>query len=80
MKKRRGVSEIKNLCSGPAKLVIAMGISKEDNGKSLLNGNLRIVSCDEAKEICSGKRIGISKGKELKYRFYIKKNIFVSRK
>src|SRR3989344_6842175 len=42
MKKRRKVEEIKNLCSGPGKLVISMGIKKEHNGLDLLNGKLRL--------------------------------------
>ena len=42
MKKRRSVNDNKNLCNGPAKLVEAMGIKKEQNGSDLLNGKLRI--------------------------------------
>lgn len=69
MRKRRGKED---LCNGPAKLVQAMGITKEDNWKSLLNSNLRLeegVSKDF--KIIKSKRIGINKGKNLKLRFYI---------
>jgi DNA-3-methyladenine glycosylase len=79
MKKRRVVSELRQLCSGPAKLVQAMGISKKDNGISLLGGKLRIKPGEKVKEIVSTKRIGIVKGANLMQRFYIKGNEFVSR-
>ena len=81
MKERRKTENLKNLCSGPAKLVQAMGISKEHNGVDLLNGKLQIC---KGKSIIKGsiiktKRIGISKGVNLPYRFYIKDSSFVSK-
>jgi len=80
MKKRRGIVDINNLCNGPAKLVIAMGIKKEQNGCDLLNGNLRLEKGVKInnESILVGKRIGISKGKELEHRFYIKDSKFMS--
>ena len=78
MKKRRGDCKINNLCNGPAKLVEAMGIKKEHNGINLFKGNLRIEKGINVKDegIGIGKRIGISKGKDLDYRFFIKHNEF----
>ena len=80
MKKRRKTNKIKNLCSGPGKLTSSMGISKEHNGASLMEGNLRIVDKKSKHEIISTKRIGITKGADLNYRFYIRGNEFVSRR
>jgi len=82
MKKNRSKENTKELCSGPAKLVIAMGITKQDNGKDLINGKLGIEVPEEKEkfEIVETTRIGISRGAELKYRFYIKDNEFVSRR
>lgn len=82
MKKRRGISDVKNLCSGPAKLVKAFGITKKMNGESLLKGKLRIELPSKRRnfEIVSGKRVGISRGVELEHRFWIKGNEFTSRK
>ncbi len=80
MKKRRGKEKVSELCSGPGKLVQAMGISLDDNGKDLSKGKLRIVKGKNKEEIVSAKRIGIVKGTELPYRFYIKGNEFVSRR
>lgn len=79
MKKRRGINDVRQLCSGPGKLVQAMGIKKEHNGINLLKGKLRISLANKKEKfsIKSGKRIGIAKGAELPYRFYIKGNEFV---
>ncbi len=79
MKKRRNQSDFHNFCNGPAKLVQAMGITKEDYGKPLYKGNLYL---NKAKtmdfDVKSGPRIGISKAKEKPWRFWIKDSKFVS--
>jgi len=70
------------LTNGPAKLCEAFNISKEHNGLSL-NGNKVFLLNNktiEDKKIKTTTRIGISKSKELKWRYYIKDNIFVSHK
>ncbi len=63
----------KNLTNGPAKVCIAYGISLNDNGLDLLSKNSHIYLEDLGyipKKIEITKRIGISKAKELKRRFY----------
>lgn len=81
MKQRRKTENIYNLCSGPAKLVQAMGITLHLNGSDLVSGPLQIYSepYDKELEIISSSRIGISTAQELPLRFYIKNNNFVSR-
>lgn len=79
-----------DLCSGPAKLVQAMGILAADNMKSLLTAGAGAVSltCDEAaleavgvggQRIVSGPRIGISQATELPWRFGVQGNRYLSR-
>ena len=70
---------LRSLCSGPAKLVQALGISKADYGKPLYSGNLYIAK-PKVKDItiCFGPRVGISKAKEKPWRFWIDGNTFVS--
>ena len=82
MKKRRKTGDIHNFCNGPAKLVQALGIKKEMNGIDLTKGVLKIISGEDIseKDIVKTKRIGISKASNLKLRFYIKDNKFVSRR
>ena len=80
MKKRRKMENIGTLCDGPAKLVQAMGISKEHNGLDIIKGKLRLRKENKIKEdIITAKRIGLSRGEHLPYRFYLKESSFVSR-
>lgn len=84
MKKRRSPkNKIGELTNGPGKLCQAMGITKENNKVDLLNSPLYIVGGEDYKKnehlIASSTRIGISKGKDKPWRFYIKNNKFISR-
>ncbi|HHT62968.1 MAG: DNA-3-methyladenine glycosylase [Bacillota bacterium] len=82
MKKNRGRNELRDLCSGPAKLVQAMGITKEMDGTSAIDGPVKFYEDlhQLTFQIIQTTRIGLSQGKELKLRFYIKNNPFISRK
>lgn len=69
------------LCNGPAKLVVAMGISKiEHNHQSLVDSQIYIQArkCPEP-SIIRTTRIGINVGKHLEFRYYIEGNPFVSK-
>jgi DNA-3-methyladenine glycosylase len=88
MKRRRGTESIRQLCSGPGKLTGAMGITRECNGASFMEGPLRIVSRDRVPgydpvrdtEIVRTTRVGIVKAAERPLRFYLKGNPHISRK
>jgi DNA-3-methyladenine glycosylase len=80
MQKRRKTKKIDNLCSGPGKLTQAFGITKKHNNLSLLEGDLCIYNNREKPDICTSTRIGLSAGKELELRFFIKDNRFVSKR
>ena len=84
MAKRRGTDNLLNLCSGPGKLCIAMGISKAQNEIDLCGEKLYLISGDVvAKElIVSTPRINIDYAGEARnflWRFIIKDNPFVSK-
>lgn len=79
MHERRGVDKVLDLTNGPAKLVEAMGITPQDSGADVLSGSLRVEPDNKPKTIVSAKRVGISRAKHLKRRFYIKGNSFVSK-
>lgn len=72
----------RNLCNGPGKLTIALGIDRQThNGISLISGPLFItepVLTDF--EMVTTTRIGITQGVDLPYRYYVKDNRFVSKK
>lgn len=84
MERRRKTTVLKNLCSGPGKLVQAMGLSLEHSGCALTTGPLTLHSrasfggCAPF-EIDVSTRIGINVGADLPLRFCIKGNRFTSR-
>lgn len=79
MKKRRGNEKIEDLCSGPGKLCLALGIDKSFN--SLKLGKEMKVYADgyQVRGIGKSSRVGIKDALELQWRFYIKRNRFVSK-
>ncbi len=81
MQERRKTKDLRNLCSGPAKLVQAMGITMNFNFLAIDSQDFH---CTESQitdyQIITTTRIGITQGADLLYRFYIEGNKFVSRK
>jgi len=71
-----------NLTNGPAKLCQALQIMRADNGADLLGDKIYILDAPKLKknQIIQTTRIGITKSKELPWRFYIKDNPFVSKR
>lgn len=71
-----------NLTSGPGKVCQAFGITGEYYGEDLIKGRVYLLGQKKVPEnkIVQTTRIGIKKSTELKWRFYIKDNPFVSRK
>jgi DNA-3-methyladenine glycosylase len=78
MRKRRGKEP---LCSGPARLCEALGVTGAMNGVSLQRGVLRIVAGAKPKrgEVMTGPRIGITQATDWPLRFYLKGSPWVSR-
>jgi DNA-3-methyladenine glycosylase len=75
-RQRRGIE----LTNGPAKLCQALSIDRTMNGHDLRIGELRLLPQSELPEhaIVQTTRIGITKGKDLPWRFYITDNPYVS--
>ena len=80
MRQRRNRQQKKELCSGPAKLTQAMGISLEQNEQELTKGNLILLTGEKKGKIITTTRIGVTKGADLLLRFYIADNRYISRK
>lgn len=81
MKKRRKAKDLTGLTNGPGKWTQAFGIARKENGLDLCakGAKLFIARGNNKKyRIASSVRIGIKEGLELKWRFYIKDNEFVS--
>jgi DNA-3-methyladenine glycosylase len=72
----------RDIGSGPGRLAQAMGISLADDGRSLLRGALslrRAAPGDPPVEIATSRRVGLGRGRELRFRFYARGNPHVSR-
>lgn len=84
MSQRRGQMKETNLTSGPGKLAIAFGVTRELNGEDLAGDRIWLEEYRKfpKKEIEIGKRIGIDyagEDAELPLRFWVKSNPFVSK-
>jgi DNA-3-methyladenine glycosylase len=80
MQKRRKTKDLRNLCSGPAKLVQAMGITHDFNFLAIDSKNFYCIFPQTTDyQIVTTTRIGITQGVDLPYRFYLEGNRFVSR-
>ncbi len=74
--------EFRNLMSGPGKLCIAMNLTKKDDGTNLNEDEIfvcRNVDDSSPIPVVETTRIGIQKGKEFDWRFYIKDSEFISK-
>lgn len=83
---RRGTAAPRNLCSGPGKLVMALGLDPSHNDVDLREGPLRLLpasafpwSAPKGK-IKVTTRIGITQGADMPLRFYLEGNPYISRK
>ena len=84
MWEKRKVKKERDISNGPGKLTKALGITREDNGADLTEGENLWLEDDgyKVKDIVETTRIGIDYAEEdaLKpWRFYIKDSIFVSK-
>jgi DNA-3-methyladenine glycosylase len=78
----KGGLHLKNLTNGPAKLAQAFGLTTAHSGADLVTGSIYITDDNSGPTpvIVSTTRIGISVAQEKKWRFYIKGNMWVSKK
>jgi DNA-3-methyladenine glycosylase len=93
MRERRGGVSDGQLCSGPGKLTQALGIELTENGTSLLDGPVRVLTPPSLAQappadrganrtrarVAVGTRIGITKAIDLHWRFCLAGNQHVSR-
>lgn len=80
MKRRRGMDDKKNLTNGPGKLFQAFGFDPALHGQGIEQQSLvltRHLKPNQFHITCSS-RIGISKARDLQWRFFVRQNKFVS--
>ena len=78
----RALEGLDGTANGPGKLTRALGITLAHNGADVTKGPITIhqPERDEKFEIATSPRIGITKSADLPLRFFIKGNLFVSRR
>jgi len=69
MAERRGVSDPRALCSGPARLCQALGVTGEHDGLNMIEPPFSLSRGTEDAPVITGPRIGITKGAETPWRF-----------
>lgn len=75
------VENVSNRTSGPGLLCRATGITRQDDGKSLVDSEISITDDGyRPASIISSPRIGVTRWKDRRLRFHIKDNPFVSKK
>jgi DNA-3-methyladenine glycosylase len=81
-KNKLGEKELYQLTNGPGKVCKAFGITKKHSGLDLTGDRIYLDDSELKKdeEIAVSKRIGITKSSHLPWRFFIKKNPYISRK
>ncbi len=79
MRERRGLDEIRLLCSGPGRLCQALGVSREHDGLRLDRPPFEIHAPSEETVVTAARRIGITRAAELPWRYVQAGSRFLSR-
>ena len=80
MTERRGGLAPKLLASGPGRLCAALGITREDDGRSLFDPPFGLIANAEIRRVLTGPRIGITKAIAEPLRFGLGGSPYLSRK
>lgn len=80
MKARRGVDDLRQLCSGPGKLAQALDITKRHHEMNIcVDPRYCLLPAENTKiSVVADERIGISRSKEFPWRFTLAESPFVS--
>lgn len=79
MQRRRGIEDVRLLCSGPGRVGQALGITHDLNGRRLDQPPFRVLAAPDSPQVIAGPRIGISKAMEVHWRFGLAGSRFLSR-
>ena len=79
MRRRRGLTDERALCSGPGKLCEAMAITHKHNGLALDRAPFELRARSKTPDVVTGVRIGITKAVEKPWRYGLKGSKFLSK-
>jgi DNA-3-methyladenine glycosylase len=78
-RERRGLQDVRALCSGPGKLCQALGITRDHDGLALDRPPFALAARAQAPRIATAPRIGITRAAELSWRYVEAGSPFISR-
>ena len=79
MRARRGVDDVRLLCSGPGRLCQALAVTREHDGCALDREPFALHARESEPELVQGLRVGITKAAERPWRYALAGSGFVSR-
>jgi DNA-3-methyladenine glycosylase len=79
MRRRRGVADVRLLCSGPGRLCQALGITVAQNAAPLGRPPFALTRRDASPDIATGVRIGITRAVEQPWRYGLGGSRFLSK-
>ena len=80
MRERRGLEDVRLLCSGPGRLTQALGVTRAHDGLALDRPPFELRPRAHDVEVVTGLRIGITKAVERPWRYGLAGSRFVSRR
>jgi DNA-3-methyladenine glycosylase len=79
MRERRGVEDVRRLCSGPGNVCRALAINRDHDGLPLDRPPFTLFEAPDDVELARGPRIGITRAAELPWRYGLAGSKFLSR-
>jgi DNA-3-methyladenine glycosylase len=79
MRARRGLDDLRLLCSGPGRLCQALGITREQDGLPLDRPPFQLQAREKGVEVLTGPRIGITRAADRFWRYGLADSKFLSR-
>ena len=80
MQERRGTRDLRLLCSGPAKLAQALGLTRAHDGTSVIEAPFTLKAPLDRPPLVTGPRIGISRAADRPWRFGKANSPYLSRR
>jgi DNA-3-methyladenine glycosylase len=79
MRERRGLDDVRALCSGPGKLCQSLGVTRGHDGLALDAPPFALYERTVVPEIATGPRVGLSKAADRPWRYGVAGSLFLSR-
>jgi DNA-3-methyladenine glycosylase len=79
MQARRGLSDVRLLCSGPGRLCQALGITGAQNGLALDGPPFELHAREAPVDVAAGRRIGITRAADRPWRYGLAGSRYLSR-